>query len=48
MRNELQQKDDLVAQLSEHNARLQAFSNAVRHTWTYRFYKAFLRRSKLV
>jgi Methyltransferase domain len=40
--DELKRKDQQLAYLQEHNARLQEFSDAVRATWAYRFYKVFL------
>lgn len=43
MDNELRAKNEQMARLSDHNARLQAFSNAVRQTWAYRVYETFLK-----
>jgi hypothetical protein len=49
MRKQLNEKEHQVFELEEqmnelqkHNLRLQAFSDAVRGTWAYRFYKVFL------
>jgi hypothetical protein len=46
MNNELRIKNEQLARLSDRNAHLEAFSNAVRATWAYRFYKIFLRPFK--
>jgi hypothetical protein len=43
MDQELKEKADQILRLQDHNARLQAFADAVRKSLVYRFYKTFLR-----
>jgi hypothetical protein len=43
MDQELKGKADHISRLQDHNARLQAFAEAVRKSLVYRFYKTFLR-----
>ena len=43
MREESRKKDERIVQLEDHNARLQAFADAVRQTVAYRLYRAFLK-----
>ena len=43
MRTQLVEIERQLADLKEQNARLQTFSDAVRNTFVYRFYRKFLR-----
>jgi len=43
MNQELMERADQISQLQDHNARLQAFADAVRQTWAYRLYRKVFR-----
>jgi hypothetical protein len=46
MREESKKKDEQIAQLQDHNTRLQVFADAVRRTLVYRIYRRFIRPLK--
>jgi hypothetical protein len=43
IKDQLQAKDERLAQLQEHIVRLQTFADAVRQTFVYRFYRKVLK-----